>query len=86
MNKVKLLEEIFEYYQCKYEIYADGTVKEFNKDEEYNLYNSVDDVLYKWINTMEETNKNLFETGDIEEIYNTWSKKQIDFIKSLPKK
>lgn len=83
MNKVDLLREIFEYYQYKYEVCSDGTVKEFNEDGGYTLYNSVDGVLQKLVYTMEETNKNLYETGDIEEIYNTWSKEQLDFIKSL---
>ncbi|MDF2880207.1 MAG: hypothetical protein K0R54_764 [Clostridiaceae bacterium] len=83
MNKVDLLKEVLEYYEYKYEICADSTVKEFNKDKGYRLYNSVDEALSEWVITMEETNKNLFETGDVEEIYNTWSKEQIDFIKSL---
>lgn len=83
MNKIELLKEVFEYYQCRYEICINGTVKEFKEHGGYKLYSSIETALKEWVDTMEETNQNLFETGDVDEIYNTWSKEQIDFIKSF---
>ncbi|WP_148347102.1 hypothetical protein [Clostridium butyricum] len=83
MDKESLLKEIFDYYQYKYQICIDGTVKEFNEDGMYTLLNSIDEALKNLVHTMEETNNNLFETGDIESKDNTWSNEQIDFIKSL---
>lgn len=83
MDKENLLKEIFDYYQYKYQICIDGTVKEFNEDGRYTLLNSIDEALKNLVHTMEETNNNLFETGDIESKDNTWSNEQIDFIKSL---
>lgn len=83
MDKESLLKEIVEYYQYRYQICIDGTVKKFNEDGGYILLNSINQALMNLLHTMEETNHNLFETGDIESLYNTWSKKQIDFIKSL---
>lgn len=83
MNKENLLKEVFEYYEYKYEICEEGKVKQFNEDGGYKLHSSVDKALIEWVNTMKDTNKNIFETGDVESLYNTWSKEQIDFIKSL---
>lgn len=83
MDKESLLKEIFEYYQYKYQICINGTIKKFDENEKYILVNSIDDTLRNLLHTMLETNQNLFETGDIESEYNTWSKEQIDFIKSL---
>lgn len=83
MNKESLLKNIFHYYQYKYQICTDGTVKEFTEDGMTIIHNSINDALNNLLHTMEETNQNLFETGDIVCQYNTWSKEQIDFIKSL---
>lgn len=83
MDNESLLKEIFDYYQYKYQICIDGTVKAFNEDGRYTLLNSIDEALKNLVHTMEETNNNLFETGDIESKDNTWSNEQIDFIKSL---
>lgn len=82
-KKIGLLDEIFDYYECEYEINSDGKIKEFKEDNNFTIYDSIDEVLKAWISTMEETNKNLFETGDVESQFNTWSKEQIEFIKSL---
>ena len=83
MDKENLLKEIFDYYQYNYQICIDGSVKEFNVDGRYTVLNSIDEALKNLVYTMEETNNNLFETGDIESKDNTWSYEQIDFIKSL---
>lgn len=81
MEKIELLKEVFNYYQRKYEICPGGIVKEFNDNGGHILYGSVDTALKVWSNTMDETNKNLFETGDVEDRYNTWSKEDIHLAK-----
>lgn len=83
MDKESLLKEILDYYQYKYQICKDGTVKEYNENGWYILINSINATLKDLLHIMEETNQNLFETGDIESKYNTWSKEKIDFINSL---
>lgn len=83
IDKTSLLKKVFDYYEYEYEICDNGSVKEFNDEGGYNLYNSIDEALKEWVGTMQETNKNFFKTGNIEEKYNTWSKEEIDFIKLI---
>lgn len=82
-KKIGLLDEIFEYYNCQYKIYGHGKVKEYHEDGSFTFYGSIDETLKKWVNTMEETNKNLLQTGDVEEKYNTWCEEKIEFIKNI---
>lgn len=84
MDKLQLLKDILEYYNITYKIYPEGNVKEIHKTANTTSiiwHPSTHNALASWLPTMIETNKNLYETGDIPDIYNTWSKQQIDFIK-----
>lgn len=90
-KKIGLLYEIFEFYGYTYEVcedgsvkeFEDGAVKEFNENGGFTLYSSISEALKEWVYTMEETNKNIFETGDVEDEFNTWTKNEIEFIKNI---
>ena len=79
MSKEKLLKEIFEHYGYEYEILEDGSIKEFNDEGRYTLYNRVEDALKEWLLTLEESNKCCIN----EKVPLLWSEEEIELITSI---
>lgn len=92
MDKLKLLKDICDWYNYTLTL-EHGVIKMSNIPEDPEIrelyagqqldYTTVDDALKDWLSTLEDTNISIYETGDVDDLYNTWSKKEIDFIKNL---
>jgi hypothetical protein len=83
MDKLKLMKDIHDVYECTYWILEDGKVEDDRTDNEDNVYNSVDDCLKAWLDILKETNKSVYDDGFADDLYSTWSKEEIEFIESL---
>lgn len=80
--KENLLNRICEYYNFSYFIIESNELHLLVDRIEYNI-ESFDKALEILLPIMENTNKDLFETGDVEDKFNTWTESEINFIKSL---
>lgn len=95
MDKKELLKEICNWYGYKVKE-ENGQYVIDNGCSDYSLefvgkraeighfeYQDINSALKDWVNTMEETNENIYATGDVDNKYNTWSREEIEFIKSI---
>lgn len=92
MNKTELVKEICDYYNYNLSIKKDKIeVDNYLEDEKYSEeigckrmeYLSEDSFLKDWLSTLKETNKSIYETGDVDTLYSTRSEEEIEFIENI---
>lgn len=79
MDKVKLMQEICDWYNYKLKTVNDKVVV-FDSIRIFE-YDDMDEALKDWLDTLLESNYDYFECEGEE--YGTWDKETIDFIESL---
>lgn len=80
MEKKQLYEKICDFYNCSFSYNEDGTVEDNSNDIDWSIkHKNIEDALKDWLFTMEESNEDSRDQADCM----TWSKEEIEFIKSL---
>lgn len=83
---LNLVEDICNYYNMEVIIKKDCSILQKNLEDGKTIgFCNVQRFYLKLLQLMKETNENIFATGDVDTIYNTWSKKDLDTIDSLSK-
>lgn len=83
LDKIKLFRDIMEYYQ--YSIKYENDKIEIDNGEEKMEFTSIEEGLKEFLETMKDTNKSIFQSGDTE-MYNTWTKEELTLIEELNEK
>jgi len=82
MNKIKLMKEICDWYNYEMKE-VDNKVIVFDGGNSYFEYDSIDEALKDWLETLLGSNVDAKREGKENANYCLWNKEIIDFIESL---
>lgn len=82
-DETQLLMNVLNYYNCTTSITINKEIHVTEQGGKIRKYTSIEQALADWITTMEETNLSIYETGDVDTLYNTWTEEEIELVKGL---